>query len=387
MKYTTNLEEIENAVNVCLRCNRCHYSEWPKNEEICPIYAYDQTFTYSAGGLMYLAKALLRNLTAYTKELSELIYTCSACRGCDDLCVILRSVNPDMPLSDIIRLMKYEMVKRDLIPDRVKGTYQVIKEKADIPNNGNGNDLRIPEKIKSDQADTVLYAECIHTGNQRDIYQKALSVLEKMGKPMDLFTDGGCCGSTLFDHGFWGELPGLVDAKMEKMKGYQDKTFLFINPHCQEFISNRYEKIASNYEPTKSQHISEIMAGALRDGKLKTKENGKIKVTYHDPCMLGRGLGIFDSPREVLSFFEDVEFVEMKRNRENAFCCGAKAVGKYFSNCPEGTAEERINEFKDTGAELLITACPYCRGIFQKVLGMEKDRVKDLIEFVDERTE
>ena len=387
MKYTTNLEEMRNAVRVCLRCNRCHYSEWPKNEEICPIYAYDQTFTYSAGGLMYLARALLGNLTGYTKELSELVYTCSACRGCDDLCVILRSVNPDMPLSDIIRLMKYEMVKRDLIPDKVKGMYQVIKEKGDIPANENGQDLSIPEKIKSDQADTLLYGECIHTATQIDLFQITLNVLEKIGKPMGLFMDGGCCGSTLFDYGFWGELPGLVDTKMEKMKAYQNKTFLFINPHCQEFISNRYEKIASKYEPIKSQHISEVMAVALRNGKLKTKENGKVRVTYHDPCMLGRGLGIFDTPREVLSFFEDVEFVEMKRNRENAFCCGSKAVGKYFSNCPEGTAKERIHEFEDTGADFLITACPYCKEIFQRVLGKEKDRVKDLIEFVDERTE
>lgn len=386
MKYTTNLEGIENAVNVCLRCNRCHYSEWPNNEEICPIYAYDQTFTYSAGGLMYLAKALLGNQTDYTKEMSELVYTCSACRGCDDLCVILQSVNPDMPLSDIIRLMKYEMVKRGLIPNKIKGMYQTVKEKGDIPNNGKGPDSSMPEKIMSDQADTVLYGECFHTGIQGDIYQTALSVLEKIGKPMGLFTDGGCCGSTLFDHGFWDELPGLVDTKIEKMKGHQDKTFLFINPHCQEFIFNRYEKISLKYETIKGQHISELMVEVLKDGKLTTKNNGKVKVTYHDPCMLGRGLGIYDPPREVLSFFEDVEFVEMKRNRENAFCCGSKAVGKYFSNCPDGTAEERIGEFKETRADLLITACPYCKGIFQKVLGKEKDRVKDLIEFVDDRT-
>jgi Fe-S oxidoreductase len=336
---------------------------------------------------MYLAKALLENQTDYTRELSELVYTCSACRGCDDSCVVLRAANPDMPLSDIIRLMKYELVKRGLVPEKLKGTYQVVKENGDIPNNGKGQNLIIPEKIKGARADTVLYGECLHTATQGDMVHAALSVLEKIGKPMALFKDDGCCGSTLFDHGFWDELPGLVDAKMEKMKGFQDKTFLFVNPHCQEFISNRYEMIASNYESVKTQHISELMAEALKEGKIKTKEKSKVKVTYHDPCMLGRGLKIYDSPREVLSFFEDVELVEMKRNREDAFCCGSKAVGNYFSNCPEGTAEERIGEFKDTAADLLITACPYCKGIFQKVLGNEKDRVMDLIEFVDERTE
>jgi Fe-S oxidoreductase len=336
---------------------------------------------------MYLAKALLENQAGYTRELSELVYTCSACRGCDDLCMVLRSVNPDMPLSDIIRLMKYELVKRGFIPEKLKGLYHVVKETGGIPNNGKALDLSIPEKINGGaQADTVLYAGCFHTETQAHMVHAALSVLEKIGKPVGLFKDDGCCGSTLFDHGFWDELPGLVDATMEKMKGMEDKTFLFVNPHCQEFILNRYEMIASNYESVKGRHISELMAEALREGKLDIKEKGKVKVTYHDPCMLGRGLGIYNAPREVLSFFESIELVEMKRNREDAFCCGSKAVGKYFSNCPEGTAEERIREFKDTKADLLITACPYCKGIFQKVLDNEKDRVMDLNEFVDERT-
>jgi Fe-S oxidoreductase len=107
----------------------------------------------------------------------------------------------------------------------------VVKENGDIPNNGKGQDLIIPEKIKGAQEDTVLYGECFHTETQGDMVHAALSVLEKIGKPMGLFKEDGCCGSTLFDHGFWDELPELVDAKMEKMKRFQGKTFLFINPH------------------------------------------------------------------------------------------------------------------------------------------------------------
>ena len=81
-----------------------------------------------------------------------------------------------------------------------------------------------------------------------------------------------------------------------------------------------------------------------------------------------------------------VELVEMKRNREQSFCCGARGLGSYFEDFSKRTAKERINEFLETKADLLITACPYCKEIFQKVLGKEKERVKDLSEFVDERT-
>lgn len=386
MKYAQTLEELERAISGCLRCNRCHYGDWPDNYEICPIFSRDRTYTYSAGGLMYLAKALLRDQTEYSQKLSELVYTCSTCRGCDDLCMIMRSVNPEMPLSDIIRLMRYELVKKGYIPKKIKGMYEKVKGEGNLSGNGKGASLSIPEKIKSDAAETVLYAQCFHGATQGDIYESALGLLEKMGKPVQLFTDGGCCGSTLFDYGFWDELPSLVDTGMEKLKDLKSKTVLFINPHCQEFISNRYEMIASAYENVEGQHFSELLAGALKDGTLKSKEGKNIKVSYHDPCMLGRGLGIYEPPREVLSALGNVELVEMKRNRENNFCCGAKAVGEYFADFPEETARERIKEFEGTGADLLITACPYCKEIFQKVLGEEKDRVKDLIEFVDERT-
>ena len=96
-------------------------------------------------------------------------------------------------------------------------------------------------------------------------------------------------------------------------------------------------------------------------------------------------MGIYDAPREVLSSLDGVELVEMERNREDSFCCGARAVGNYFPGFPEENAGKRIKEFKETGADLLITCCPSCQEIFQKVLGEEKGQVKDLAEFVNER--
>jgi len=79
--------------------------------------------------------------------------------------------------------------------------------------------------------------------------------------------------------------------------------------------------------------------------------------------------------------------VEMKRNRENSFCCGARTLGNYVPNISEDTAGKRIKEFEATSADLLITACAYCKEIFQKVLpAKDRERVKDLTELVDERT-
>lgn len=386
MKYAENLAEVERSIVGCLHCNSCHYGHWPENHEICPIYSYDNVFTHSAGGLMFLAKALLRDQMEYTQHLSELVYTCSACRGCDDQCMMMRSANAYMPLSDLIRLMKYEMVKRDLIPERIRSMRKKVEQHGDLKGSAKAVQPVVPDSIKDDDAETVLYGECFHGGKQAEVFASAVNLLEKMQQPVALFAEGGCCGSSLFDHGFWDKLPELVENKSKKMKGFKGRTFVYVNPHCQEFTTNHYQLIASEHEPVKSQHISEVIADALKDKRLKKKKGEKVKVTYHDPCMLSRGLGITEPPREVLSSFDDVEVVEMKRNRQNSFCCGSKAAGTYFDDFRETTARERLREFEQTGADLLITACHYCKTIFRQALGSDKERVKDLCQFVDERT-
>ena len=129
------------------------------------------------------------------------------------------------------------------------------------------------------------------------------------------------------------------------------------------------------------------MAVAFKQGKLKSHKGESLKVTYHDPCYLGRGLGIYDAPREVISALSGIKLVEMERTRQNSFCCGARATGNYMPEMNIWTAKERIKEFKATGADLLITACPYCTDNFRKAMpAKDKDRVKDLLALVNERT-
>jgi heterodisulfide reductase subunit D len=284
----------------------------------------------------------------------------------------------------MIRLLRHEVVKKGLIPEgKAKQIYDEVKKKGDF---GDKTSLKIPDKIKSAKADTFIFAECFHTGAQKRIYDSAVKLLIKIGNPVSIFSEEGCCGSTLYDYGFWDELEPLVKANWEKMKAHENKQFVFINPHCQEFVVNRYPELVPGYSGLKSRHFSQLLADAFKENKLKSKNTGTIKVSYHDPCHLGRGLGIYDAPREVLSSLDGVELVEMERNREDSFCCGAGAAGNYFPGFPEENALKRIKEFKETGADLLITCCPSCQETFQKALGEEKGQVKDLAEFVNERT-
>lgn len=384
MKLTMSLRDVRDQASRCLRDARCTYGSWPQNDPLCPIYWHDPSFTFSGGGYLFFLLALLENRIDFSPSTADYVFSCASCLACDSNCNIIRCHPPYADISDIIRLLRSEMIKRGFVPGRsLQKIYDEIKKRGDY---GKAIAFNLPDQIKNDQADTILFTECIHNQNQKIIYEALFRLFEKVGTPISAFAEKECCGSSLYDFGFWKEVKPLVESNWLKMKSLESKKFIFINPHCQEFIQKRYPEILSNYTGINGQHVSQFLLDALKIGKLKSRKTDKVKVSYHDPCYLGRGLKIYDFPREVLTFLEGVELIEMKRNRENSFCCGYRILGNYVPNLAKDTAKERLREFKATGAELLITACAYCKEAFQKAMpNRDRQKVKDLVEFVEER--
>ena len=107
-------------------------------------------------------------------------------------------------------------------------------------------------------------------------------------------------------------------------------------------------------------HISEFISELIKEEKIKFNNNFKRKVTFQDPCRLGRHLGIYDAPRTLLNSIPGVEFVEMENNKTDAVCCGTSA----WMNCSQNSKQiqlERMKEAKSTGADILVTGCPKCQ--------------------------
>ena len=385
MKLATTLTDVQAAASCCLRDARCAYGSWPENHILCPLYQHDPSFTFSGGGYIFLTLALLDNKIDFSQSIADFAFTCAGCMACVSNCHLIQAHTPYADIMDIVRLLRAEAVKRGFVPGgAIKKIYDEVKKTGDY---GQVSRLELPDKVSSDKADMVIFAECTHAKSQKDIFGAVVRLLTKMCLPVMQLAEKGCCGATLYDFGFWEQLEPMARANWAKMKALQGKRFVFINPHCQEFVVSRYPEIIPDYTPINIQHISQLLAVAFQDGRLKSKKTDKVKVSYHDPCYLGRGLKIYDAPREVLASLDGVELVEMVRNREDSFCCGARALGNYIPNLSEDNARERIKDFEATGADLLVTACAYCKDNFQKVLPAgDRQLVKDLTELVDERT-
>jgi len=129
-------------------------------------------------------------------------------------------------------------------------------------------------------------------------------------------------------------------------------------PHCYNTLKNDYQQFGGHYDVM---HHSEFISELIKSGKIKLKGSNNLKVTYHDPCYLGRYNTIYDAPREILTSIPGLELVEMKNNQSKGFCCGAGG-GRIWM---EDTKEEKINSLlvkkaSKTKSDILASACSLC---------------------------
>jgi Fe-S oxidoreductase/nitrate reductase gamma subunit len=171
---------------------------------------------------------------------------------------------------------------------------------------------------------------------------------------------------------------------------YDIKDVVTSSPHCFHAFLNEYPR-EKGFEV---RHYSLLLRELVGDGRIKFKKNGTRKITYHDPCYLGRHNRIFDEPREVLRSIPGTELIEMSHHGPDSLCCGAGGGRMWQGKELDGQArmsEIRVKEAHATGAEILITACPLCLIMLEdalKTLGFEKElKIMDLNELVLESLE
>ncbi len=144
------------------------------------------------------------------------------------------------------------------------------------------------------------------------------------------------------------------------LDGYSVKKIITICPHCYNTFKNEYPDLGGSYEVINYTHL---IQEHIKKGNLKLEADlfKNSKITYHDPCYLGRGNGIYDTPRFILNSIPSSK-IEMKKNRSFALCCGAGG-GQMFKEAEKGDKEvfiERIEQAIETGADIVATACPFC---------------------------
>ena len=195
-----------------------------------------------------------------------------------------------------------------------------------------------------------------------------------------------CCGESIRKTGNEEAFKSLAKENIKTFIDHGVKKILVSSPHCYHTFTHEYPEFNAIFEIV---HMSEFLCELLDTGRLQSTKAFEKKVTYHDPCYLGRHNGIFDAPRAVLKHVLGTEVTEMADYRENSLCCGGGG-GRIWMETPKGErfADLRLQQAIDVGAEVLVTSCPYCITNFtDSSLGLEDGQVleiKDITEIVQE---
>ena len=372
MKFEFDKEMWQKAL-FCARCGACRtvHAEQINGLETglqCPSGTNYFFESYYPAGRSYAAVALKRGELEWSDRVVDVIYSCTTCGFCQFTC---ERINVNKP-TDIIRWLRSEAVEAGVGPLPSQRTIVQNLEAYDNPW-GQPRARRtswtrgLPFKIKDlsagkDKAEVLLYPGCTYPYDPQ--IQPSLRFLT------NLMHEGGvdfgilgsaekCCGSTAFNLGYAKVLEKCGEENIKAFNQLGIKTIVTPCSGCLNTLRNLYPEIGECAFQVK--HSVQILADLLREGKLKPKHRIKKTVTYHDPCHLGRHAKIFDAPREILKAIPGLTLKEMDRIRDYSFCCGGGGgvrTGKI--DFALATAERRIREALDTGAEMLTTACPFC---------------------------
>ena len=358
-----SIEDYAEDIETCFgtSCNFC--------ERGCPVYRVLNKKPYTSRGRNRAILGILKGKVKPSKELAEAYYRCTLCGNCERWCAL-----PDI---EITKALREYLIEHGFENE----AHKKLIENIDQTGNPYGE---TPDKRYewqtwfefSKDSKTLFFSGCTMPLRQPDILKNGLELLDpsKLRIMSKETIQEPCCGSVLNRTGHMKDSKILAEKLAEFIHNNDITEIVTACPGC---LTTIQEIIEDNNLDVKVIHIVDKLAEEIISGKIKVKNSGQ-KITYHDPCHLGRLHGVFDAPREIISKIG--ELVEMPNNRYDSFCCGAGGgVRAGYLELSQDIGRIRLEEAQATGADILVTACPFCENQFKDIGGME---VKDIIELV-----
>jgi len=251
-------------------------------------------------------------------------------------------------------------------------------------------DLGIKTFPTTEKTDILYFTCCSTVYDQRnqETAKSMASIFNNLHVDFaTLGTEEWCCGDHILRLGEKGLFESLAEHNLSMFEKLDAERIVTLSPHCYNTFKN--DKPYSDAQ-LNVQHYTQFVAEKIAEGKLKLPKTVNRRVAYHDPCFLGKRNEIYDAPRQILESLNGLELIEMKRTRQNSFCCGGGAGRVWTEEAPpeKRPCVNRVREALELGVEAIATACPFCITTLEdavKVLDVEsKIIVKDVLELLRE---
>jgi Fe-S oxidoreductase len=375
--YKEIVDEIKanggEAFNRCYQCGLC--------DAVCP---WNRLINFSM-------RRIVRQATFGMTDIeSEEIWRCTTCGSCPQQCPRdVRQIESGISLRRLA-------TEYGIFPKAVKALRSVSANLV-----GTGNPMGEDRQSRADWAkdlsvkpfaegmEILYFPGCYLSYDPRlkKVAQATVSILNRAGIDYGILgTKENCCGESIRKTGNEELFKRLARENIKTFIANGVKKILVSSPHCYHTFKNEYAEFMVNFEVV---HISEFILEMIDAGRLELTKEYNRQVTYHDPCYLGRHNSIYDEPRQVLNSIPGLKLVEMPESRKKSLCCGGGG-GRIWMETVKGErfSDLRIEQAVGAGAEVLVTACPYCITHFEDSRLILEDseslEVKDITEVIQE---
>jgi Fe-S oxidoreductase/nitrate reductase gamma subunit len=315
---------------------------------------------------------------------TEAIWNCTTCFACQEVCPV--SAEPMLKIGEMRRNLVLEQA---CIPETAEGALRSIEDRGHPwrgtlqTRTGWFEGMGIKPMSEDRNVDVLYWVGCTEALEDRSIkVAQATAKLFKIAgvKFGVLGSQESCCGDPARRLGNEYLYQCQAQKNIETLKQYNVKKIVTGCAHCFNNLKHEYPQFGGNFEVI---HHSDFILQLLNEGKLKISKGPRGLVTYHDACYLGRYNNVYEAPRKILNYVPDITLVEMERNRERSFCCGAGGGHMWLEEQKVG---ERINVMRteqamSAKAGIVATACPYCLQMFQD--GIKTKAVEDTLKVMD----
>ncbi|UCD08339.1 MAG: (Fe-S)-binding protein [Dehalococcoidales bacterium] len=416
------LEQYQGDMDMCCRCSTCKFipMQQVKGEQyvnVCPSIARYNFHAYSAGGRLNIGSSMLKNGFNYTDRLLDIVYNCQMCGACGVSC----NYAMDMEVLEPIHEFRIKTIDDGHTNPALEKTVASLKKTGSmVPVKGKRGDwakgLNVKDASK-EKVEVLLHIGCLvsYDKEMQKLAKSTVKILQKAGVDFGIAGDAEtCCGGRAYQMGYKDAFMEQAKKNAAMIKKSGANTVVTICADGYQAIKVLYERYQLR-EDVEVLHISEYVDKLIKDGKLKPRRKLYLAVTYHDPCRLGRlgepyvhwegnkipgdrfvfdppkpyrrgTNGVYEPPRDVIKAIPGIRFSEMTRIKEYSWCCGSG--GGVSDSNPEfavWTSKDRISEAISTGAETIVTACPWCEKTLNEAVKESGSNMKvyDIVELLE----
>ena len=346
--------------------------------------SFDGIETWSSKGRVVIVRGLQNGELEISKKIVDVLYTCTECGLCFARC------SEDLKVHEAILATRRYIAEKGLIPKVFDETAKNIKETGDPGAAPVKHRLswtkNLPIQTPPKKAKTLYWVGCMVADRTPETAKAFFNIMNHANVEFTmLMKREGCCGYILLSTGLWDEAEKNAEKVLSGIEETRAETLVTSCAGCYYAFKKLYPKILGMSLPCKVLHSTHFIEDLIKNGRLDLKKLD-ARVTYHDPCSLGRHGEVYDAPRNVLEALPGLTFAEMELNRQRSRCGGGGGgLWSFNHKISMESAYLRLNDLQPLNVDMLTTACPLCQMNFRYASSRKSlpVRVCDITEIVE----